>query len=200
MYRRIRLARQHAGMTQQQVADAMGVSKASVAQWESRDENQRTKPSIENLIRYSKLTGAPVWWLLSTEELTEDDLEAVPQEADYGALPLARTAAQFAGEEAITTLAPPPVTTAAMVVVAPDESMAPDVEPGDFLICGVFPPAQGQLCVAAVDGRLLVRRYRDTVDAQLLVAANSSVFPPLDASRAVRMSRVIELRRIPKNF
>lgn len=61
---KIRAARQAAGFTQQQVAERLGVTRGAVTQWEARDEDSRTQPSIELLRRFSEVTGVPFSWLI----------------------------------------------------------------------------------------------------------------------------------------
>lgn len=45
-------------MTQQQVADAIGVSRAAVSQWEADEPEKRTTPSYENLDSLASCLGA----------------------------------------------------------------------------------------------------------------------------------------------
>ena len=59
---RIRQARKAAGLTQQQVADTVGVTKSSVAQWES---GQTKNLRGENLVKASKVLGTNPEWLIS---------------------------------------------------------------------------------------------------------------------------------------
>jgi len=61
---RIAGARSEAGLTQQQLADAVGRSVHAVRKWE-RDEN---KPSVELLEKIAEITGAPLGFLLGHGE------------------------------------------------------------------------------------------------------------------------------------
>jgi len=61
---RMKAARQQARLTQQQVADAIQSTKASVSQY----ENDYYHPSLETLVRFSELTGASLDWLILGRE------------------------------------------------------------------------------------------------------------------------------------
>jgi DNA-binding XRE family transcriptional regulator len=61
--RRIREARQWAGMSQRAIADAVGVSQASISHWEL----DRFDPGPAVLYEIAVATGAPVSWLLPEE-------------------------------------------------------------------------------------------------------------------------------------
>lgn len=63
LWQRIKFARTHAKLTQDQVADRLGISRAAVAQWEAIDPEKRTTPSRLNLLRFSDASGAPIEWL-----------------------------------------------------------------------------------------------------------------------------------------
>lgn len=63
MNQRIKHARQERTLTQAAVAKALGLkSREAVSQWE---KDGGTKPSRDNLIAFSVLTGAPLDWLTS---------------------------------------------------------------------------------------------------------------------------------------
>lgn len=63
---RIALARRHARLSQGSLAEAVGVSRPAVSQWESRLPN-RTEPTTENLRAIARVTGAPMYWLADDE-------------------------------------------------------------------------------------------------------------------------------------
>ncbi|MGY6517520.1 MAG: helix-turn-helix domain-containing protein [Lysobacteraceae bacterium] len=60
---RIREARRSAGMSQEELARACGVTTSAVAQWESRSARIRTVPSTAHLLCISQATGRSVDWL-----------------------------------------------------------------------------------------------------------------------------------------
>lgn len=67
LWQRLRVVRKYFGLTQQQVADAAGIDRAAVSQWEASDPDKRTRPDWQNLVHFSELTGAPVNWLTSDD-------------------------------------------------------------------------------------------------------------------------------------
>lgn len=73
VWEKIKEARTRAGLTQAQVADACGISREAVSQWEARDEAKRTHPGLENLLQFARLTGSSIGWL--TGELNEGSQE-----------------------------------------------------------------------------------------------------------------------------
>lgn len=60
---RIRKARDHAGLNQAALADAIGVSTNSVNRWEKGDRN----PTEESLKAISEATGVPVEWFYAQD-------------------------------------------------------------------------------------------------------------------------------------
>lgn len=64
MRQRIKAARLHAGLTQEQLGEACAVSKSAVSNWETLNFSKATNPTFDNLRCISKVTGAPVDWLL----------------------------------------------------------------------------------------------------------------------------------------
>jgi transcriptional regulator with XRE-family HTH domain len=67
---RIAAARVNAGMTQQELADAVGVSKTTVINWESN----KTDPSVVALREISKISGVPIDFILLPSECVENQL------------------------------------------------------------------------------------------------------------------------------
>ena len=60
---RIRTCRQKAGMSQEKVAERMGVSRQAVAKW----EGDRSAPNTENLFKLAEIFGTTVDLLLAPE-------------------------------------------------------------------------------------------------------------------------------------
>lgn len=67
LHERLRAARQSARLSMQDVADAVGRSRAAIGLWESPNEKNRTVPSLKMLQRVAKVTGAPYDWLTSDD-------------------------------------------------------------------------------------------------------------------------------------
>ena len=71
LWQRLRVARGAAGLKQQDIADATGVSRVAVGHWESPDPHRRTRPSIESLQKFASITGAPLDWLIDDNSALE---------------------------------------------------------------------------------------------------------------------------------
>lgn len=67
----MRMARTQAGLTQERVGDAIGVRKASVSQY----EHNQSRPSLDNLIEFCKLTNVSLDWLLLGLETPKSSLD-----------------------------------------------------------------------------------------------------------------------------
>ena len=63
MWQKIRVAREHAGFTQQQIADVCRISRSAVSQWESPNPDKRTRPDLENLSLFANATKTSLIWL-----------------------------------------------------------------------------------------------------------------------------------------
>jgi transcriptional regulator with XRE-family HTH domain len=57
---RIRLARRHARLSQTKLAEAVGVQRSAVAQWERANG---VRPTMENLIKLAVIAGMHLEWL-----------------------------------------------------------------------------------------------------------------------------------------
>lgn len=66
-WQRLRAARRRANLTQQDVADAFGISRVAVSQWESPEPSKRTQPEPDRWQLLARITGHPVSWLLDNE-------------------------------------------------------------------------------------------------------------------------------------
>jgi transcriptional regulator with XRE-family HTH domain len=69
---KLRAARQSAQLTQAQIAEAVGVTRGAVTQWESKDPETRTTPSIELIRKFAERTGLPFSWLINDQFKPED--------------------------------------------------------------------------------------------------------------------------------
>lgn len=83
-YKKLRAARLHAGLTQEQLAERLGISRAAVAQWEAKDPAKRTHPDLERVQDFCAATGAPLMWLLDEAQDISSDWGVV---ADVVPLP-----------------------------------------------------------------------------------------------------------------
>lgn len=116
LWERLRAARRYADLTQREVAIAVGLTRSAVAQWEAAEAEQRTRPSADHLIVFSKLTKAPLEWLMNDASRL-DDLYKLASEND--------------GTTAPPGQVPPKV-----------PEVLPDVRQGDQLFCFASSPEQ----------------------------------------------------------
>lgn len=65
LWQRLKAVRSFADRRQEDIAKVCKVSRGAVAQWESKDPNNRTRPSITQVQAVSKETGVPVEWILN---------------------------------------------------------------------------------------------------------------------------------------
>lgn len=68
---RIRTCRQQAGMSQEKVAELIGISRQAVTKWEA----DQSAPSTENLFKLADIFGTSVDLLLHAENSGEETLE-----------------------------------------------------------------------------------------------------------------------------
>ncbi len=66
--RRLLASRALAGMDQQQIADAIGVSRTTVSGW----ERGKFEPTFTSMVKWSRITGQPLEWFAGA--LPEDDV------------------------------------------------------------------------------------------------------------------------------
>lgn len=75
---KIKNARIHAGLTQEQAAEALGVSRQTISNW----ENERTYPDIVSVVKMSDLYHISLDHLLKGEKPTSDYLDYLGENTD----------------------------------------------------------------------------------------------------------------------
>lgn len=116
LWQRLRQARKFADLTQADLAKHCNVTRGAVALWEAAEAEHRTKPTTDHLIVISKITGAPLEWLLNDA-------------ADLNAL------WKLTGEFG-------PGTTGSVARVAPEPDVLPDLRQGNHLFLFAQTPGQ----------------------------------------------------------
>lgn len=91
LYQRIRAARKRAGLRQVDVAIRFEVDRTAVTQWESKDPGRRTRPDIDRLEEFGRMTRTPLWWLLSDDVDISSAWPEVANEQQDAAAPAAQT-------------------------------------------------------------------------------------------------------------
>lgn len=76
---RIRAARESAGFTQENLAEAVGVSRTAVARWESDD----IEPKLQNLISIAELLHVRTDSLLGIDSRKSNSVSELSDEAIY---------------------------------------------------------------------------------------------------------------------
>ena len=71
---RLRRARLLAGLEQRELAEQLGVNRATISLW----ENGHTEPSASNFVRWAIATGQPLEWLADGVKYTPRDLNPEP--------------------------------------------------------------------------------------------------------------------------
>lgn len=85
LWQRVRGARLYARLTQQALADRVGVTKQSVISWETLDPGKRFVPSDDNLSRIAAATGVPREWLSSDASSVDEGWLSARDEVVMGA-------------------------------------------------------------------------------------------------------------------
>lgn len=70
LWQRIRAARKWAKLTQQQVADQLGITREAISLWENASKG--IHPELSRLQAFSRITGAPLSWLVDDNADLED--------------------------------------------------------------------------------------------------------------------------------
>ncbi|MGI0118280.1 helix-turn-helix domain-containing protein [Zooshikella sp. RANM57] len=79
LWERIRIARTSSGLTQEELADALGVARPTVGLWENPDPKKRSRPRNKMLHNIAEATNTPYNWLISdTSEINSLLLEQNP--------------------------------------------------------------------------------------------------------------------------
>lgn len=132
LHSRIKQARRHAGMTQEQLGRLVGVSKQAVTLW----ERMRSTPSRDNVMAVARATQTPVSWLLTGHPLPEQTPNGNLVFRDNGGrtVPLvsARQAATGVSPDAETPRIPTifPCSDKAFAIAIVDRANAPLLMPG----------------------------------------------------------------------
>ena len=161
---RIRDTRKRAKLTQQQLADWCGVSRAAVAQW----ENGTTNPATERVVKAAAALGVDSGYLLGSNYAVDPDSHepivggrqlAIVDFVQATAMP--ELAARLSGSEIL--IADKPMSQGCFALIVKDRSMSPDFEVGDRVIVDPeVKPDPGDFVVAHVfaDQEAVLRKCR----------------------------------------
>lgn len=123
--RRIRKAREDIGLSQASLAEKIGYTQSTVAQWESAKRH----PSIDDLFRISMATGKPVSWLL---DLTDE--QGVPLRAERVAEELKAKVDELMRQVTLVNLTPKQEEAVDLIRQLSPEGLEKVLEFGRFLL------------------------------------------------------------------
>ncbi len=136
LWQRIKAARKAADVSQTDIADQMGCTRAAISLWEQSNASVRTNPNIAQLKKLAELTGAPLKWLVDDESNINDDFKDITEGVFY--VPLL-TLSELPGylEKYMATnnnnnvICPSTIGSNAFAIIAHDNMLSPTVEKGD---------------------------------------------------------------------
>lgn len=165
--RRIREAREAAGLTQAELAKSFGIEPKAISQWERENmlaKRKPTRPDIDKIPALAERLGVTVEWLL-TGKSTPPTLPHVPVVGYVGAGAEVIPIDDHVKGQGIDEAPPfPGQDGPAVAVRVRGDSMLPEIEDGCTLYYsrtrdGVPQACLGRLCVVQVhDGPVLVKR------------------------------------------
>ena len=188
---RMRILRSGRGLTQQAVAEALGVSRSAVAMWE---KNER-EPNLETLAALAKLLNVPMTALVEREERP---LPENVRPARYRRIPLLGAIAAgepiFAGEEHETYVDVGDSVQADFALEVKGESMEPVYKDGDVVyIRSQSDVSDGQVAAVVIDDSATLKRvYHLPIGVQLM-PINPAFAPMLFTAENSNSVRILGL-------
>ena len=188
---RMRILRSGRGLTQQAVAEALGVSRSAVAMWE---KNER-EPNLETLAALAKLLNVPMTALVEREERP---LPENVRPARYRRIPLLGAIAAgepiFAGEEHETYVDVGDSVQADFALEVQGESMEPVYKDGDVVyIRSQSDVSDGQVAAVVIDDSATLKRvYHLPIGVQLM-PINPAFAPMLFTAQNSNSVRILGL-------
>ena len=188
---RMRILRSGRGLTQQAVAEGLGVSRSAVAMWE---KNER-EPNLETLAALAKLLNVPMTALVEREERP---LPENVRPARYRRIPLLGAIAAgepiFAGEEHETYVDVGSSVQADFALEVQGESMEPVYKDGDVVyIRSQSDVSDGQVAAVVIDDSATLKRvYHLPIGVQLM-PINPAFAPMLFTAQNSNSVRILGL-------
>ena len=188
---RMRILRSGRGLTQQAVAEGLGVSRSAVAMWE---KNER-EPNLETLAALAKLLNVPMTALVEREERP---LPENVRPARYRRIPLLGAIAAgepiFAGEEHETYVDVGGSVQADFALEVQGESMEPVYKDGDVVyIRSQSDVSDGQVAAVVIDDSATLKRvYHLPIGVQLM-PINPAFAPMLFTAQNSNSVRILGL-------
>lgn len=192
LHKRIRSAREAAGISQEAVARALGVSRSAVAQWE-REDNP-TSPTMDKIEPLARCLDVNPLWLAFGEEygVLQRDVNE-----EFTLIPMYDVSAsagggRVVGEERVKqslmfrhdwlrTVTQAPIDKLAVIPIVGD-SMVPALYHGDTVLVDltIFRPYDDGIYAIQYDGSLLVKRIRiDPFRHLVTVTSDNPAYAPI---------------------
>lgn len=163
----MRMAREAAGLTQEQMAQKLRVKQQRYQPWESgkisKGKRHVVRPPYNKLIRFAEITGASILWLLGTEYKNIEPAEMGGRLIPFGSwvkggkphIPIELS--QSEGPPVLTDCRDPK----AFALRVLGDSMEPEFHEGDIII--ISPDAEvnsGDFVVAIIDGETTFKQFK----------------------------------------
>lgn len=71
LFQRLKAARTYADKTQEDLADALGITRSAIAYWEARDPDKRVVPTPLQLAQVARTCRIPYAWLVDESQACE---------------------------------------------------------------------------------------------------------------------------------
>lgn len=195
---RIRAARERAGLSQEELARHVGVSRAAVGTWE-RDEKEPRKAIAQRLMSVLSLPAS------AFNRFGSGGVALAPQaqlstitQLEWSDIPLIAAGLPPVGAKIVRVEITPvnPLVEDEYRLVVIDDSMSPDINPGDVIAYKSFTePTNGDLVIAHVNGDSLgiLRNYRDRGNGAFDLWPINPNFPTVthNASTHIRIVGVV---------
>lgn len=190
--RRLREAREEAGLSQREVARQLGIAPSTVSRWERGE----ARPRSDALPRLAEVLGVSVEWLAG-----EGSGPVHPNWKRIPILGVIRAGSPSYAEEDIVgwvqTLAE---TKADFALIVHGNSMVPELFDGDMIfvqaIHGGPDELVNRIVVALVDGEVTVKRLARGASGHLVLRATNPAYPDIPCDeRTILQGRVVEVRR-----
>lgn len=194
LHKRIRAAREAAGLSQEDVARAVGVSRAAVAQWELEKPEKRTSPTMDKMEALARVLNVNPLWLAFGEEYgvlqkdVNEEFTAIP------AYDLSASAGGGAvvGEERVKyrlmfrhdwlrSITRAPIEKLAVLEIVGD-SMTPTLHNGDTALVDltINYPVDDGIYAVQYDGHLMAKRIRiDPFRRLITVTSDNPAYAPI---------------------
>lgn len=171
-------ARKTAGLTQKQLADAIGAKHNSVSNWEN-DQNRPGPDTIAELC--SVLNVSPNYLIGEVYQPAPAGFQPLPEMVQVPLIGSIACGTPILAEENIKSyVGVPAVWRADFALECHGDSMAPKIQDGDIVCIRKQPEVEsGQIAAVRIGEEATLKHFYQTGDVVQLIAENASVCPPM---------------------